>query len=56
MTAQTKDLEVTEDAVEKPAKRAYPGATLRHLGSVRDVTLAKTNGPNEPFGSRRRIA
>ncbi len=50
MTAQTKDLEVTEAATEQPAKRAYPGATLRHLGSVRDVTLGKTSGRNDNAG------
>jgi hypothetical protein len=33
----------TKSATRKP----YPGATLRHLGSVRDVTLAKTRSAFE---------
>ena len=50
MTAQSKD----EIAARKPiAKRPYPGATLRYLGSVRDVTLAKTHSNFEAGGLRR---
>ena len=38
---------VATDSLEQqtkslPMRRPYPGATLKHLGSVRDVTLAKT--------------
>ena len=40
-----------EAAVSKSAaKRPYPGATLRYLGSVRDVTLAKTRRAPEGAG------
>jgi hypothetical protein len=33
-------------------RRRYPGATLKHLGSVRDVTLVagKTSGRNDGGG------
>lgn len=34
------------------AKRAYPGATLRYLGSVRDVTLAKTKKPGDGLSTK----
>ncbi|MGH7282149.1 MAG: hypothetical protein ACRELY_11535 [Polyangiaceae bacterium] len=49
MTAQTKANSTTGKTTEK---RAYPGATLRHLGSVRDVTLLKTKNAFES-GPRR---
>ena len=52
MTAQTKG---DRTAGKTTAKRPYPGATLRYLGSARDVTLAKTQGPKETIGTRPRI-
>ena len=33
-------------------KRAYPGAILRYLGSVRDVTLAKTKTPGDGLSTK----
>ena len=51
MTAQIKGDHTT---CKTTAKRAYPGATLRYLGSVRDVTLAaKTKNTFEITGARR---
>ncbi len=34
------------------ARKQYPGATLRHLGSVRDVTMAKTKAVGDGFGTK----
>lgn len=50
MSAQPKDVIPRKN----PEKRAYPGATLRHLGSVRDVTLAgKTHPPGDGLTGKR---
>ena len=50
MTAQTKG---NCTIGKTTAKRAYPGATLRYLGSVRDVTLAtKTKNAPESLGAK----
>jgi hypothetical protein len=40
-------------AAKSATRKPYPGATLRHLGSVRDVTLVKTKSIFEVgFGNR----
>jgi len=54
MTAQIIKGETT--VRKSSAKRPYPGATLRHLGSVRDVTLAKTRSPGDGLSTRRQGA
>ncbi len=47
-------MRAVKDLETKPSdlrvRKAYPGATLRHLGSVRDVTLNKTSGNNDHAG------
>jgi len=40
------------DERNQAGRKLYPGATLRHLGSVRDVTLAKTKTGGDGFNAR----
>jgi hypothetical protein len=45
--------EATEQPLA-PKKKPYHTPQLRHLGSIRDVTLGGTHGRPELVGSRRR--
>ena len=53
MSAQVRENDVPGKASKK---RPYPGAKLRYLGSVRDVTLAKTRTPGDGVSTRRQGA
>lgn len=44
-----KELETKQSESRSQVRKPYPGATLRHLGSVRDVTLVKTPGGSDGF-------
>jgi hypothetical protein len=54
MRAVTEQSETKQSDSIRQGRKAYPGATLRHLGSVRDVTLAgKTHSPSDGLSTKR---
>jgi hypothetical protein len=50
-----RNLETKQNEPNRQVRKAYPGATLRHLGSVRDVTLTKTHGPFEDSSGNHKL-